>query len=362
MKFTSDELELFNATKYRPAISIILSAADENGGRKNMPHRLKLVEDHIKKELTNTYPETTCTAILKKISLTFSSIDFTAIKNGIAVFVSPILSKIFYLVAPVSDKVLIDESFEIRDLVYEKLESFKYLALLITGRYAKAFLVDNEHIAPLDLGAANNIESYENDISERVLNFSDPSKRKELVQEKFLRGIDHALSGLLKSYRLPVFLVGVDRIIGHFKSISVNGKHIQGSIHHNYKTFSLSELKDRIKPFAAKYKALRTDILLSEIEKAMNSNTVVIGAEGVWENINENNSRLLIVEKNYAFQAEYVDNNCIRKYSGTESSVLHIKDAVDDIIEKAIQSGCEISFVDDGVLNNYKHIALIKYF
>ena len=40
----------------------------------------------------------------------------------------------------------------------------------------------------------------------------------------------------------------------------------------------------------------------------------------------------------------------------------YVKDAVDDIIEKVLESGGDVEFVEEGVLNYYGQIALIKFF
>ena len=44
------------------------------------------------------------------------------------------------------------------------------------------------------------------------------------------------------------------------------------------------------------------------------------------------------------------------------SNSLFIKDAVDDVIEKVLENGGDVEFVDEGLLKEYKHIALIKYY
>ncbi|MEI8059611.1 MAG: hypothetical protein WCG67_05590 [Ferruginibacter sp.] len=40
----------------------------------------------------------------------------------------------------------------------------------------------------------------------------------------------------------------------------------------------------------------------------------------------------------------------------------YIKDAVDDVMEKVLENGVDVEFVDDGVLKDYHRIALIKYY
>ncbi|MBK6634610.1 MAG: hypothetical protein IPG38_10090 [Chitinophagaceae bacterium] len=40
----------------------------------------------------------------------------------------------------------------------------------------------------------------------------------------------------------------------------------------------------------------------------------------------------------------------------------YIKDAVDDVIEKVLENGGDVEFVDEGVLKEYQHIALILFY
>ena len=43
-------------------------------------------------------------------------------------------------------------------------------------------------------------------------------------------------------------------------------------------------------------------------------------------------------------------------------SPFYIKDAVDDVIEKVLKNGGDVEFVDEGLLKDYQHIALIQYY
>jgi hypothetical protein len=40
----------------------------------------------------------------------------------------------------------------------------------------------------------------------------------------------------------------------------------------------------------------------------------------------------------------------------------YIKDAVDDVIEKVLENGGDVEFVDEGLLKKHKHIALILFY
>jgi hypothetical protein len=40
----------------------------------------------------------------------------------------------------------------------------------------------------------------------------------------------------------------------------------------------------------------------------------------------------------------------------------YIKDAVDDVMEKVLETGGDVEFVEEGLLKEYQHIALIQYY
>ena len=40
----------------------------------------------------------------------------------------------------------------------------------------------------------------------------------------------------------------------------------------------------------------------------------------------------------------------------------YIKDAVDDVIEKVLENGGDVEFVDTGLLEDHHHIALLQYY
>jgi hypothetical protein len=276
--------------------------------------------------------------------------------------VSPLLSKVFYLDLPIEEKIIVDDSFEIRDLIYATQESSKYIALLLSGTHAKAFLVDNSHMIRLAL-EIDDIAALESITAEPVANFSDPAHLKEVKQDKFLRGVDRSLTGLLKSYKLPVALVGTDRVLGHFKNITANGPSIASVIHGNYLDATPAILLQALKLHTDTLKEHRRESVLEELERAASAKKLEVGVKAAWTAAYKKQGRLLVVEKNFVYPADHTATaSHIRKHSKETPMPFHIKDAVDDIIEMVITSGGNVQFVDKGVLDKYDHIAMIRYY
>lgn len=348
MHFNPDELELINKVKDEPSVSMILPIRPKVALRSEAAQIVKFAVDKARKQLKEIYPEQYSSAIEKSLDKAVGGIDYSAVKSSIAIYASPSLFKVFHLEVPVDEKIVIDSSFEIRDLVYAKQPSSRYIALLINGRQVKAFLSDNGGLMKLNLDIPDLLTDYDNDVAERVTNFSDPSERKEIVQDKYLKRIDTALSGILKTHKVPVFLVGVDRIIGHFRSISANNKAITDIIHGNYNELSILEIVELLQPHVYVLKNKEKAALLDEIEKAANAHKLVSGIRAVLKAAKEKSGRLLIIEQNYVYPEA--------------AASFHVRDAVDDVIEEVIRSGGEVRFVEEGILEEYQHIVLLRYY
>ncbi len=209
----------------------------------------------------------------------------------------------------------------------------------------------------------DNINAYLNDAPERVASFSDKSVRKETTLKKFLHGTDEGLSFLLKNHNLPVIVMGTKKTLGYFKDITAHQKDILAYIHGNYEEATEAELRDVLLSHSKDWEKAKIEGLLSKIESAANSKKVVTGIKEVLKQASQHKGNLLIVEKNLTYAARPTSSSeaiFYAKESGSEP--LHIKDAVDEIIEIVLKDGGDVEFVDDGALSKYQHIALIKYY
>ena len=122
-------------------------------------------------------------------------------------------------------------------------------------------------------------------------------------------------------------------------------------------------IKKTIAPYVADWKRIKQQDLLLQLDAAMSAKKLIAGIEDVWREASRKNGRLLVVEKNYVYpaqQSEWADT--IHPKEESMHSNVFIKDAVDDIIEKVLEGGGDVEFVDQGILKDYKRIALIKYY
>jgi hypothetical protein len=359
-----EEQQILNVVKYLPGISVIMPFEPKMAIKAELEHKLKLAYQKVEKELRANYPDEKADPVLSKLHKLIKNLDYSTYKKSIGIFVSPLVEKVYYLDIPVEEKIIIDESFEIRDLVYSKKEIHKYLVLVLSAERSRIFLGNTSQFVRLASNMPHHLAAYRNDVAERVGNFSDPSHRKEVLLDKFLRHVDSSLGLILKAYSLPLFVMGADRTLGHFKKLTHHAKNISGYVHGNFEDAFEGAIREAIAPHVSDWKKVTQNDLLLRLDAAMGVHRLAIGIQDVWTNASRGKGRLLVVEKNYMVAARYgireeiIEND---QFPATGNS-LFIKDAVDDVIEKVLAGGGDVEFVDEGMLLDYDHIALIEHY
>ena len=361
--FSPNEKAVLNAVKYLPAVSLILPFEPKISPRPELEYRLKMAFNRTEKELMANYPTDKVLPLLEKLRNLVAGIDFTTHKKSLAIFLSPVVEKIFYLDIPVEEKLIVDESFEIRDLVYQKKQEIEYLVLMLSTKKSLMFLANGADMKLVKSNLSEHLYVAEKDMAERVANFSDPEARAEVLLEKFLHQMDEDLTLMLKAYPLPVFVLGAERVIGRFKKLSKHQHDITGYIIGNYEELPVPGIFNVVQPHVSNWRHVKQVGLLQQLDKAMNAKKLVYGMEEVWQAATHKNSRLLLVEKSFVYAARQgAEPGIIYKEELPGEYPFYIKDAVDDVIQKVLENGGDVEFVDDGSLSSHDRIALIQYY
>jgi len=360
---TPDFRDISESTYYRPAISIILPFEPKMSLKSELTRSLKTISDNIERELKENHPGETATMVIDKLRSIITNLNFNTHKKSIAIYVSPVFEKVLYLDIDVEEKVVIGDSFEIRDLVISKKQVRQYLVLVMSGKKSKMFLGKGKELVKIISRGPGSIDAFVNDSPARVANFSDPSDRKEKILDKFLHSIDDSLRLVLNSYNFPLFVLGPEKVIGHFKSLTKAASAVVEYIHGNYDDATTDQLKIILQPYLEQWEKVRERDLLSKLEDAAGKKKLAVGMRDVWKAAMSKKGRLLIVEKDYLFATQKGDKkNVVYMPASPYNHFSNIKDAVDDVIEKVLETGGDVEFVEKDMLKDYHHVALIKYY
>jgi hypothetical protein len=334
-----------------PAVSILMPFEPKMSSKAEARHRLKLAVGRAEKELMANYTEDSALAIIKKLQNLFQLINFNTHKKSIAIFVSPSIDKIFYLDTYIDEKVVIGESFAIRDLIYSKKQSVDYLVFILSAQSSKIYLGNSSKFTLIKSNQAEATFTLKRDLSEKVGQFSDPHEEKEILLNRFLVLMDEDLSSILKTYPLPLFVMGAKRVLGHFNKVTKNKRHIIQYIHGNYEDAGEAEIRQVIRPSLDRWGEKRQTYLIQQIEHAADEKTLSFGFENVKNATSHENDRLLIVERGFV---------CPDHFS--LSHPFYIKDSIDEVIESVLLNGGDVEFVDNNILEKFEHIALIRFY
>ncbi len=360
---SKEEQEVFGAIKYLPAVSIILPFEPFMSIREELDYQLKVIQEKVEAELIKNYPAEKAMPVILKLQNLIKNLNFTTGRKALAIFVSPIVEKVFYLDIAVNEKIIIDESFEIRDLVYSKKQTIQYLVLLLSANSSKIYLGNCSKFILIKTDLPEDIHANQKDSPEKVANFTDPIKYKEELLDKFLHHMDQDLTLILNAYPLPVFVMGAEKVLGYFNKISRNHKSLVQFIHGNYLDSSEKEIREVMNPYISHWQDMKEKALLLQLEEAMSDKKLEYGMKQVWQAATQKNCRLLLVEKNFMYPAQQgPEPEIIFKEDFNMNHPFYIKDAVDDVMEKVLSAGGDIEFVSDGALKDYGRIALIKFY
>lgn len=355
--------ELMETIHYRPAVSIIMPFEPKMSAKSALAHSLQAATDKVEKELLENYPDEVSILVMQKLRDIIRSLNYSTHKRSIAIYVSPVFERVIYLDMLVEERITVDDSFEIRDLVLCRKQAHKYLVLLLNGKESRIYLADEDCFTRIVSTTPESVYAYINEVPEKVANFSDLAGRREKTMHKFLHYIDNGLAIILNAYQLPLFVLGPERMVGHFKNITKHNTSIIDYVYGSYQDATEKDLQEILGPHVADWKGMKQKELFNKIEEAAGKKKLAVGIRDVWRRAVNHNGRLLILEKDYLYAAEHgSSDDIIYKAIKPYNKFSTIKDAVDDVIEKVLENGGEVEFVERDVLKDYQHIAMLQYY
>jgi hypothetical protein len=345
-----------------PAVSIIMPFQPMMSSKSELENKLKLAVEKVETQLMNNYAGEKALPVVRRLTNLLTKLNYNTHKKSIAIFVSSFIETVYYLDILVEERIATD-SFEIRDLINSKKKDLRYLVLLLSSERSKMYEGDCSKFVLIKSNVPENIFAYKNDIAERVSNFSDPDKRKEILLDKFLHHMDEGLSLVLNAYNLPVFVLAPEKVLGHFKKITRHAEKLVAFISGNYDNATETEIRNVLQPYLKNWTQMRVQAILQDLENAKNEHKLSEGIHEVEKSSRQKNSRLLVVEKDFAYPPCSV-HPCgeISETVSPSNLPFYIRDTVDSVIEKVLQNGGDVEFVENGMLKDYDRIALIKYY
>ncbi len=291
------------------------------------------------------------------------AIDYRNTADGLAIFVNHDFAQAYSIPHTLPERIVIDETFATRNLVYALNRSARYWVLVLSEQPTRLYEGTSDTLIEIQNtgfpmthegpGGATNLPGGEG---------VNRSAHRDEHHRQFFRQVDAAFTAVAGGDPQPLVVVGVDRNLAFFNEVTNHRNAIVATLLGSHDKTSPHELSKLVWPLVDAAVLQKKQRALVELDQAVSEQKVVSTAGEAWRMAHEGRGKLLLVEKGFHFPG-HVDESGLQLTpadDATQPGV--IDDAVDEIIEMVLRKQGEVVFLEDGQLAQHQRIALTLRF
>lgn len=354
------EIHLLRQIKGYPCVTITLPTHRTSPDNRQDPIRVKNLVKQAAERLLGEFSKREIEPVLIRLEQIASDIDYPHTLDGLAIFVNRDFGRAVYLPFDLKERVVIDEDFFTRDLVFAMNRTPRYWTLALSEKPTRLFECTRDDFVEIQDGGFPMI--HEGPGGEMPLPGGEGINKSAYRDERhrqFFRQIDAALKPFLAGDPLPLAVVGVERFLAFFNEVTSNKAAIVTTLTGSHDKTSPHELAKLVWPLVKANLAEQRRQVLSELDKAVGERRFASTVGEVWRYAKEGRGRLLLVEEDFHFPARVDESGMHITPAEDATAPGVIDDAVDEIIETVLDKQGRVVFVDNGSLQTHQRIALI---
>jgi hypothetical protein len=353
-----DILELAALRGY-PRLTITLPTHRTSPDNRQDPIRLKNLVGSAAERLTGEFGKREVAGILQALDGLADTIDHQHNLDGLLLLVGDELARTHRLPFTLPERVVVDETFFTRDLVYALNRSPRYWVLSLAEQSTRLFEAARDDLEELTAGSPFPISFGEH--GGRSIVPTDPAINTSQLRDDYLRtffrAVDQALAPYLADDPLPLAVVGVDRSLAFFREVTSHAGQIVAELPSGHDKTTPHELGRLVWPLVRERLAERRAAIFGELNAAVGALRCASTLGEAWREAQVGRGATLVVEDGY-HEAATLDETGLRLLPAGDGAPT-LEDAVDELIEVVLAKGGRVVFVDDGSLAQHGRIALI---
>jgi hypothetical protein len=354
------DLQLLQAMRGYPAISILLPTHRTFPENRQDPIRVKNLARQAIERLTAQFTKREIEPLLKRLEALVAEIDYNYALDGLALFVNQEIAGKFYLPFPLQERVVVDQTFATRDLVFALNRSPRYWVLALGEQPARLFegvrdtLVEiSSNGFPMNYEGPGTTEPLPGGFGIEKSAYRDERRRQ------FFREVDAALNQITAAEALPLILVGVERNLAFFNEVTAHKNLIAAALAGSHDKTPAHELATLVWPLMQAYMKNQRQEMLTNLGAAISAGKYAAGITSVWRMANEGRGAILLVEEGFHYPARVEAGGLPLTPVDDPNTPGVIADAVDELIETVLLKSGRAVFFQDGVLDAHQRIAMI---
>lgn len=349
----------FSPSHKFPSVTIFLTFNPKMEKKNKILYSLSRVLREASSQLRLKYPGEMSELVREKLDTIIRNLNFATNTQSLAIFVSPVFEKVYYLGMNVEERVIVNQSLQIRDLVDNKKQLNRFHILLLGKKNSKIFLGSVNGFIDISLeGFVNKIHNESKLIGN--LNFQNSAKIDATRIKNYLLHVDQVLNTVLLNDRLPIVVVGDYKLITQFKKITCNDESIAEYVKGDFQDYSFADIEKMLETGIINWQQIRDKCILNQLKVATDHNQLILGIEHIrYEALRSRGGHLILEKEASGYMGKIMEDSIdpmVQKYN----KFSNVKNQVDEIIEKVFENGGNVELVDKGFLKSYGPIALIK--
>ena len=296
--------------------------------------------------------------VLEQLDRAVTEVDLVHAEDGLVIFAAPGEHQVWYIPRTVPARVVVSETFLTRNLVSIRAAVAPYWVLAVSADRAALFGGSGPRLAESSAGGFPH--DYVPDLPdvERKERIGDvPSTFRDEQTRHFLREVDTALGAVLEAEPRPLYVLGEAAALAVLDEVGTAVKSAVARVPRGGLARAAAATVAEAVGGAREDQERRAVAQAKErLEQARGAKALAGGIDEVWQKVVAGRAALVVVEEDYWEPVLVTDNHLVPAAAGGPDVR---EDMVDEIVERALDTGAQVQFVPTGELAEQGGIAAV---
>ncbi|HEY1304110.1 MAG TPA: hypothetical protein VGF24_11205 [Vicinamibacterales bacterium] len=342
-----------------PCLTITLPMHRTSPDNKQDPIRVKNLVTEATNRLRGEFSKREAAPLIERLDALVAAIDYNHALDGLVLAVNHDMAREYPLPFPLTERVVIDDTFFTRDLVHALNRMRRYWVLSLSEQPTRLYSAMRDELEEITAGDFPMRHSGPGgDAALPGGQGVNRSSYRDDRHRQFFRDVNRAFKAFTADDPLPLALAGVDRLQSFFREVST-GTDIIATLPGNYDQTTAHDLGRLIWPRVSEGFTARRLEVLDDLGSAVGQHRAASTLGEVWHLASEGRGSLLVVEEGYHQPGRLGESGRLDLNVDNPTAPDVMDDAVDEVITTVLDKGGRVVFVENGELAQHDRIALI---
>jgi hypothetical protein len=343
-----------------PAVSILMPTHRREPDNAQDPVRLRNLLAEAK-ERVQSDPEVSRADrmdVMEQLDRALAEVDLVHAEDGLAILAAPGEHQVWSFGRTAPARVVLSDTFLTRNLVAAQAAERPYWVLAVAadrvvlwGGTQERLTEETGHGFPL-------VRVYDKPDPERLEQIGDvPSTFRDEETKTFLRQADIEIGKVLAADPRPLYVSGEPAALALLDAVGTIAREAAAQIPHGGLVQADAETVRRaVEPAVRAHADREIDAALALLDQARGRQEFAAGLDEVWQAAGDGRISRLVVEEHFRTTVRDDGDHLVPAEADEPGAR---EDIVDEVIERSLDTGAEISFVPDGALADAGRVAAV---